>query len=78
VIGRPKGRPLLNESPFGAIKYIELSPETQSIASLQDFFNLFIDKSILLTTFTAQTQAMKLTGVFYYGYYFYFNSKSRD
>jgi len=37
-----------------------------------------IDKSILSCTFTAQTITMKFNNAYFYGYYFYFTSKSRD
>lgn len=37
-----------------------------------------IDKLVFSRTFTTQNKKMNLTGAYYFGYYFYFNSKSRD
>ena len=39
---------------------------------------LSIDKLVFTCTFTAQTKTMKFNNAYFYGYYFYFNSTSRD
>jgi len=37
-----------------------------------------IDKPFFYPTFTAETKEMNFNATFFYGYYFYFTSKSRD